>query len=157
MGKRRINAREALQDIRTGMTDAGLMEKYELTSQGVQSLYTKLVDHGLLTQEELDARTPLTMRTVALDIFRCPSCGYPQFSKFDVCPQCGVIVSKYSQQKTKSTAPIRTVPATQTVLRVTKVPVSIPADLHELLLSLGGPVATHVERAIRQYLQQRRR
>jgi hypothetical protein len=44
----RIDAREALRDIQSGMDDSALMQKYHLSTRGVQSLYAKLVEAGLI-------------------------------------------------------------------------------------------------------------
>jgi hypothetical protein len=35
-------------------------------------------------------------------IWRCPACRMPQFSEFEECPQCGVIVSKFRQKLARS-------------------------------------------------------
>jgi hypothetical protein len=50
MNKPKIGAREAANDIRSGMTDAELMEKYHLTAKGLESLFRKLVEAKLLDQ-----------------------------------------------------------------------------------------------------------
>ena len=48
MSKRKINAKQAVRDIRLGLTDADMMEKYELSSRGLQSLFEKLITEGLV-------------------------------------------------------------------------------------------------------------
>ncbi|MFC1836542.1 HD domain-containing phosphohydrolase [Thermodesulfobacteriota bacterium] len=53
MSKKRVNAREAAQDIRAGMKDAELREKYTLSAREVQLLFVKLVQTGMLDQSEL--------------------------------------------------------------------------------------------------------
>ena len=95
---RKISAREAATDIKSGMSDFILMEKYTLSTKGLQSLFQKLVDARLVSKSELSNRISLGEDSVALDIIKCPSCGMPQFGSFDECPQCGVIVSKYQQK-----------------------------------------------------------
>ena len=52
--KRSIPAREALADIRVGMTDDQLMVKYRLTDKGLQSLKNKLLAAGLVAQAQFD-------------------------------------------------------------------------------------------------------
>ncbi len=42
MVKREIRAKEALQDIRHGMNDLELMEKYKITDKGLRSLFASL-------------------------------------------------------------------------------------------------------------------
>jgi uncharacterized protein (DUF433 family) len=54
--KRKVNAKEVLKDLRSGMDDAALMERYNLSSLGFESLFTKLLKTGLITQEEFDDR-----------------------------------------------------------------------------------------------------
>ncbi len=54
--KRKVNAKEVLKDLRSGMDDADLMERYNLSSLGFESLFTKLLKTGLITQEEFDDR-----------------------------------------------------------------------------------------------------
>ena len=53
---RTINAQEVARDIRSGMNDSGLMEKYRLSPKGITSLFEKLISLGLLTQADCDRR-----------------------------------------------------------------------------------------------------
>lgn len=89
MDKRKITAREVLRDIRSGLSDQDLMEKYTLSAQGLQSVFHKLVSAGVITQPELDDRVPITERTVDLGLFICPACGNIQGTEFAICPRCG--------------------------------------------------------------------
>ena len=41
MSKPKISAREVVQDIKSGMTDPELMQKYSLTPKGLESLFSK--------------------------------------------------------------------------------------------------------------------
>lgn len=149
MQKRKIDAREALKDIRNGLSDEELMEKYSLSAQGLQSLFRKLVESGLLTQYELDDRNPFHSRTVVLDLFRCPSCGMPQFEKFDVCPQCGVIVSRYVEQ-TRSIK--RQISSSANPANLVKISVSLPSHLLKRLQLLGGDLSGNIVDAIEFWL-----
>jgi uncharacterized protein (DUF433 family) len=54
--KPRIKARDAVRDIRSGMTDSGLMEKYGLSAKGLQSLFLKLLEAKAITQTEMNQR-----------------------------------------------------------------------------------------------------
>jgi len=56
--KIRINAQEAVGDIRGGMSDEELTHKYGLDEKRLQRLFTKLVRGGFIEQKELDRRTP---------------------------------------------------------------------------------------------------
>ena len=51
-----INAEEALNCIRSGMSNTALMRKFRLSAKGVQSLFTKLLTAKLISQSELDDR-----------------------------------------------------------------------------------------------------
>ncbi len=61
-----IDLDKALKDIRDGMEDSDLMEKYRLSSQGLESLFDYLVSTGLITRMELDLRMPSVDSTVDL-------------------------------------------------------------------------------------------
>jgi hypothetical protein len=57
MTKYKIGAREAVSDIRSGMSDADLMEKYGLSEKGLQMLFGKLVEAKLLDEAFLQKRS----------------------------------------------------------------------------------------------------
>ncbi len=66
--KRRIDAKEALADIRCGMTDRALMKKYAISAAGLQSLFHKLLEAGFIEQLEIDERVSLSEKTVEIAI-----------------------------------------------------------------------------------------
>lgn len=107
---RPVKASDVLRDIRAGVDDHGLMDKYRLSSRGIQDLMDKLVKAGLLTQAEVDDRMPAYDSTVDLrgvieelqlgDVTglsrasagstrTCPVCGASHSDKLRKCPQCG--------------------------------------------------------------------
>jgi hypothetical protein len=51
--KRRIRAKELINDIRVGMNVSGLMAKYRLTSKGLRIAWQKLVEVDAMSREEL--------------------------------------------------------------------------------------------------------
>jgi hypothetical protein len=51
-----VNAEDAVRSIRSGMTDEALMEKYELSQKGLDSLFRKLISAGAIEQSDLDRR-----------------------------------------------------------------------------------------------------
>ncbi len=55
-----IKAKEVVADIRDGMTDFALTEKYDLSPRGFERLLSHLVDSGLLGERELEEREQLT-------------------------------------------------------------------------------------------------
>jgi Pentapeptide repeats (8 copies) len=67
-----INAAEALNDLRSGMDDAALMKKYNLSVKGLQSLFKKLTAAGLISEAQLSQRrsTGHTAVSVDEDIFK---------------------------------------------------------------------------------------
>ena len=54
LGKKTINVKEILADIKAGMDNTGLMERYRLTEKGLQSVFRKIVDAGVLKNYQLD-------------------------------------------------------------------------------------------------------
>ena len=56
MAKKQISAKEVLQDIRNGLADEDLLNKYGLSLDGLQSLFKKMMDARILTQNMLDER-----------------------------------------------------------------------------------------------------
>ncbi len=67
-----INAADALQCIKAGMSDVALMERYHISAKGLQSLFEKLVVAGMLTTAELEDRDTLASESVIVD-FQTPS------------------------------------------------------------------------------------
>ncbi len=111
MEKRKITAREVLKDVRAGMNDTALMKKYMLSAQGLQSVFNKMIEARMVDAEELDARVPLSERTVDIGLFICPACGNIQGREFTVCPRCNytapgqarkTTTTKISPQKSKA-------------------------------------------------------
>ena len=62
----RVNAQEAARDVRSGVDDATLMEKYRLSAKGLQSLFRKLMAVNLIRQIDLDRRNFAAEHTVDL-------------------------------------------------------------------------------------------
>ncbi|MFC1834026.1 hypothetical protein ACFL2Q_04745 [Thermodesulfobacteriota bacterium] len=61
--KKKISAKKILADIKSGATDEELMAKYQLSSQGLQTLFRKMIGANLLTESDLDDRArPLPKR-----------------------------------------------------------------------------------------------
>ncbi len=58
--KRSIKSKEVIADIRVGMNDLELTEKYRLTPRGLETLLGHLVDNGLIGERELEDREQLT-------------------------------------------------------------------------------------------------
>jgi uncharacterized protein (DUF433 family) len=54
--KRRIDTKQLVADIRSNLTDVELMEKYKLSSRGLQRVFSKLVASGAAMPDELSGR-----------------------------------------------------------------------------------------------------
>lgn len=64
--KPKISARDAVRDIRSGMTDSQLMEKYRLSAKGLQSLVLKLLQARAITAAEIEQRKEAYHDTTAI-------------------------------------------------------------------------------------------
>ena len=62
-----IDAGDAIRCIRSGMDDAELMQRYNLSAKGVRSLFKKLVAKNILNQADLDKRNQNAVSEVLLD------------------------------------------------------------------------------------------
>jgi hypothetical protein len=66
MERRKISAREAVADIRSGTDDTTLMKKYGLSPDGLQSLFDKLVKTGFIDLAEMQNRVTGFLGTVVI-------------------------------------------------------------------------------------------
>jgi len=64
--KREISAREVVADLRAGVDDVGLMNKYKLTPRGLDSLFGKLLTAGLISRTDWAVRKAGREETVDL-------------------------------------------------------------------------------------------
>jgi hypothetical protein len=100
-GKRKLSAKQVVDDIRSGMDGTELKQKYSLSDKGLESLCTKLLAAGALTEAEIGRLTPLqntakeSHQAPAKALWHCPACNIPQATEMAECPACGVIVEKF--------------------------------------------------------------
>jgi len=66
--KKALSAKAVLEDMKAGVLDAELMAKYRLSSQGLQSLLTKMLVSGLVSQADLSNRQPPRSRLSAREV-----------------------------------------------------------------------------------------
>lgn len=105
MSNGKITAKELIDDIRKGLDDSALIEKYKVSSQALQGFFKQLKEKGLIKQEELEQRA---------QIFKCPACNWSSNKKFEECPHCGIIVAKFRPKKSlESKQPAQISSATQ--------------------------------------------
>jgi len=62
--KRRISAKQVLNDITSGIDDQGLMTKYGLSTRQLQSIFRQIISAGLATPMELSDRLSITKSQV---------------------------------------------------------------------------------------------
>jgi hypothetical protein len=68
-----VNGEDAVQSIRSGMTDEALMEKYEISQKGLESLFRKLIAAGAIEQSDLDHRRGSLHRPGRIPSLRNPA------------------------------------------------------------------------------------
>lgn len=68
-----IDAEDAVREIRAGTDDATLMKKYNISARGLQSLFRKLLNAGILKRSELSGRRMEPEESVIIDITGFPS------------------------------------------------------------------------------------
>jgi predicted transcriptional regulator len=119
-GQATIRVQDAVADIRSGMTDTELMEKYDLSSKGLQSFFHELTVAGAVSRQDLERRVSMSEESVDLvDIIQklgldrttrpladagqvpkhCIACGAPQTAEYEECPVCGVSPQEYKARK----------------------------------------------------------
>ena len=88
---RKISAKSIMEDLKAGMADPDLMEKYKLSFQGLQDLFSKLVQAKLATDAYFSKRAmKQASRPAEKEKNRtCPYCGYSAAEQFVRCPRCG--------------------------------------------------------------------
>ncbi len=65
---RKVPLREVLHDIRSGMDETAIRQKYNLSFKGLQRLYQKLIEARLLKQDQTPVRRKLNIGEVLADI-----------------------------------------------------------------------------------------
>ncbi len=93
MAQRTVKAKEIVQDIRSHMNRAALMEKYHISAGELALLLKKLVELRVLATSEVEGIASQTEAAPA-HVFECPDCGTTDASDLDECPHCGAIVAK---------------------------------------------------------------
>jgi hypothetical protein len=98
MAKKTVDAKEILDDIKAGLGSTALMEKYQLSEKGLQSLFKKLKDAGVLKPKKSapEETTSAPVQAVA-GTWKCPICGNPQTAQYNQCPQCSVIAARFQE------------------------------------------------------------
>ncbi|MBI5570998.1 MAG: hypothetical protein HY914_13725 [Desulfomonile tiedjei] len=87
-GRRFIDGKAFAGDVRAGLDDAALMQKYRVSQARLLSLLARLVWEGLLTPEDVEERKSLS-RTVYMAVYQCRLCKRIMFDYSEQCPDCG--------------------------------------------------------------------
>jgi uncharacterized protein len=100
--KRRIPALELVNDVRAGLSDEQLRNKYDVTAGVLQYLLKRLAHSGLITEMELFERTALSesdlMRAFSdhgETVLNCPICGKAFPDGQDQCWNCDTLTSTF--------------------------------------------------------------
>ena len=88
-----IRGKEFVEDVRSGSSKVSLQRKYGLSERGLQRAMGKMLDRGRLTHA--DAESCQWYEPTTPEAWTCPACGRPQGKVWEICPVCGVIVSKF--------------------------------------------------------------
>jgi hypothetical protein len=104
--KRKIVAAQVLADIRLGMNNGLLKEKYSLSDTELAFVFKRLVQAGTLRREDIESR-PILGRfrgetageNSLTSPWQCPACHVPQKSEEEECPACGIVVAKFRTNK----------------------------------------------------------
>jgi hypothetical protein len=70
--RKSISAKEVSADIKSGMTDEQLMKKYGLSQKGVEALFQKLLNAGVISQAQIAEREVSQQRMQAPDALQNP-------------------------------------------------------------------------------------
>lgn len=78
--KRKVSAREILEDLEQGRNNSELMERYGLSAKGLTSIFRKLINAGAVTESQMQDRMPSVDDTVDLENLRREPRCYPVIS-----------------------------------------------------------------------------
>jgi len=67
-----VMAKDPVNDIRLGISDVAMMQKYGVSARGLERLFKKLIDAGAIEQFELEQRMRSTQRSHAVDLVTSP-------------------------------------------------------------------------------------
>ena len=94
---KKISAKAIMGDLKDGLSDSDLMHKYGISFQGLQDLFSKLVEANLATRAYFEKRTvnQAMLRPKEDKARTCPYCGFSSDQQFTTCPRCGQDVTEW--------------------------------------------------------------
>jgi len=130
--KKKVRAKDLIEDLRSGLTDSEIQEKHGLTKQQMQNVFSRLLQMGALTQFDLEQRTP---KPVAKEeaLTKCKACGKSYSDDLAQCPECGLSKDAVISPRT-SRVPSRSIPPP----RPAKAVLLIVGVVVLLVAALGG-------------------
>ncbi len=104
MTKRNLSAQNIVQDIRAGLTDPQLEEKYRIKPDAMPFLMRRLVDAGMMTDLEMYERKSLSesdlmraFKGVDEAVLRCPVCGNQLPQENVACALCERLEQEFTE------------------------------------------------------------
>lgn len=104
--KRKLSAKQILEDIRSGMEAPALKREHNLSDKSFDYVLKQLASKGLLTPDEirrLEPRSgssePSHQPPAPPPQWRCPACNTPQPAEAAECPACGVVVARFVERR----------------------------------------------------------
>jgi len=94
---KKISAKAIMNDLKAGSSDSELMHKYGISFQGLQDLFSKLIEAKLATKAYFEKRalTQASLRPNEETGRTCPYCGFSSGNQFTRCPRCGQDVTEW--------------------------------------------------------------
>jgi len=89
--EKKISARSIMMDLKTGLSDRELMDRYGLSFQGLQTVFTQLIAANLATEGYFEKRAvkQAGARPTEEKAGTCPYCGHTMPEGTKRCPRCG--------------------------------------------------------------------
>lgn len=94
---KKISAKAIMADLNAGLSDSALMQKYGISFQGLQDLFSKLVEAKLATKTYFEKRAlgQAGNRPKEDKLRTCPYCGFSSRNEFKQCPRCGQDITEW--------------------------------------------------------------
>ncbi len=100
--RQKVSAQRITADIKSGLSAAEIMDKYELSEKAFRIVCEKLLTGGHITSADLSRFSRQSSEEPSRHFRReptwnCPACGVGQETEMSECPMCGIVVSKFNQ------------------------------------------------------------
>ena len=97
VAKRTISTKEILADIKAGMDDAGLMEKYWLSGKISAKSFREARRYGRVEGDTTWRKEPSCLKNPLQLLGNARLVAYLKPKAYDECPRCGVIAAKFKK------------------------------------------------------------